>query len=68
MHNVLALEMLPNGRVIPVEHDFTKPPDGLSRQVRRQWERRYRNFKSQYGMPADVAWYRATRATLGSNF
>lgn len=65
MHTIGAWDVLPDGRVVPVEHDFSRPPEGLSRQVRRQWERRYRDFISQFKMPVDLAWYRATTMTTG---
>lgn len=65
MHRAIAMDLMPDGKWVPVAHDFTKPPEGVSRQVRRQWERRYRDFREQYDMPADLAWYRATRAVLG---
>lgn len=72
MHRVCALDVMPDGRVVPVMPedlpDFTKPPEGLSRQVRRQWERRFRDFRVQYGMPADEAWYRASKTTLGAEW
>jgi len=71
MHRVFALDVMPDGRVVPVASeklpDFTKPPEGLSRQVRRAWERRYRDFRAQYDMPADLAWYRATQLALCSD-
>jgi hypothetical protein len=66
MHHVVALEILEDGRIVPlVDHDYTKPLEGMSRQVRRQWERRYWDFRRQYDMPADLAWYRATVAVTG---
>ncbi|NRP70192.1 hypothetical protein ILFOPFJJ_01070 [Ensifer psoraleae] len=72
MHRVFALDVMPDGRVVPVAPedlpDFTKPPEGLSRQVRRQWERRYRDFRIQYDMPADLAWYSASKLTLGAEW
>jgi len=69
MHRVFALDVMPDGRLVPVKPqdlpDFTKPPEGLSRPVRKRWQRRYDDFRVQYGMPADLAWYRASKVTLG---
>ena len=69
MHRVMVLDVLPDGRVVPVMPkdlpDFTKPPEGLSRPVRKRWQRRYDDFRVQYGMPADLAWYRASKVTVG---
>ncbi len=71
MYRVFMLDLLPDGQVVPVAPqelpDFTKPPEGLSRQVRRQWERRYNDFIKQYEMSEDLAWYEATKLTLGKN-
>jgi len=69
MRKIVVLDVMPDGRVVPVMPDdlpdFTMPPEGLSRPVRKRWQRRYDDFRAQYAIKADEAWYRATRAVLG---
>lgn len=72
MHKVFALDLMPDGRLVPVMPkdlpNFAEPPEGLSRPVRKRWQRRYDDFRTQYGMAADEAWYRASKATLGEEW
>lgn len=61
---VVAFDLI-DGKLVPVEpegHDYTQPPEGLNRQQRRQWPRRYRDYLKQYEMKPDVAWFYATKA------
>jgi hypothetical protein len=67
-YNLMALDIMPNGKVVPVDPsdfpDFTKPPKGFPVSRRRIWYRFFADYTSQYGMPDDKAWYFATTAAM----
>lgn len=65
---IVQFDVYEDGRIVPVPWDDMTPPDQppvpMSRQQRRAWERRRRDFLKQYEMHPDVANYRATVATM----
>ncbi|GLK54342.1 hypothetical protein JOD31_001509 [Methylopila capsulata] len=50
-------------RIVPPEELDLSPPQGLSRQQRRAWERRFRDRRSQYGDTIGRAWFKASAQT-----
>lgn len=68
MHNVIAIDIMPDGRAVPVAQadlpDWSQPPEGFSRAMRRRFKHLFRHNRSEYRMPADLAHYHAARKIL----
>ena len=58
-------DMPPRIRIVPSEEvDWTEPPEGFTRPMRRKFQRRRKFYMEEYKMPERLAWYDAVKRTI----
>jgi hypothetical protein len=69
--DMVAIDIMPDGTVQPAAYEevvqMKGPPEGLSRQVRRRWQRLYDEMIAKGSRPGQ-AWFWTTQRVLGKHF